>query len=206
MKRFHFISGFCTAGLAAATLAHATSAHAIVFDFQFDNIFNGLPLEPPIIGTGTFSFDGYPGSGVFPLTSLPNYAFSFNVNDLSFNTADMATPPSDVNAVITRIGNDWSLNFEGDNSGPYGGSLDFVNGITGLSFQPSGGPLYFAVSDNALPDSDIEGTYQALAPVPVPAPLPALGVSAAFAFSRSLRKRSARASSAAPYLISSQPK
>lgn len=204
MKTFHFISGFCTAGLAAATLAHATSAHALVFDFQFDNIFNGLPLEPPIIGTGTFSFDGHPGSGTFPLTSLPNYAFSFNINSLSFDTADMATPPSDVNAVITRAGSNWSLNFAGNNSGPYGGSLDFVNGITGLSFQPFGGPLYFAVSDNALPEPDIGGTYQALAPVPVP--LPALGVSAAFAFSRSLRKRSARASSAAPYLISSQPK
>jgi hypothetical protein len=118
----------------------------------------------------------------------------------------MATPPSDVNAVITRAGSNWSLNFAGNNSGPYGGSLDFVNGITGLSFQPFGGPLYFAVSDNALPGPDINGTYQALASVPVPAPLPALGISAAFAFSRSLRKRSARASSAAPYLISSQPK
>ena len=206
MKAVQFVSGFCTAGLAIASLAHATPAQALEFTFLFDNAFNGLPLEPPIIGTGTFSFDGHPGSGTFPLTSLPNYAFSLNINGLSFDNADMATPPQAVVAVITRAGSNWSLNFAGGETAPYFGSLDFINGTTGLSFQPSGGPLYFAVS-NTLAQPDIFGTYQALAPVPVPAPLPALGVSAAFAFSRRLRKRSIRALQRHSMpVISSQPK
>lgn len=74
---------FGALALAASTLGYTSPAQALTFNFQFDNTQNGvgdgLPLDPPIVGTGTFSFDGNPGEGTFALDSLANFNFAFDI-------------------------------------------------------------------------------------------------------------------------------
>ena len=188
--------GVMTAGLASVfALASAPApAQALVFQFQFDNVGDGPPLDPPIVGSGSFSFDGDPGAGSFALTSLPNYTFSFLFNDgNAFGNADITTPLSEVLVLISQTGNTYDLKFS--NINPFGGgsgsgSIDFDNTLSSLSFEPPG----FRGNLDLYSSGSYFGNYSATAPVPsatasVPGPLPIFGVAAAFGFSRKLRKR-----------------
>jgi hypothetical protein len=179
-----FRLGACSA---IACFALAPSAHALVFNFEFDNVGDGLPLDPPIVGSGTFSFDGNPGPGTFALRTLPNFKFDFNFGGTTFNNANLATDPSLVFVEIFGAGNLFSLNFTGSDD-PFSGSLGFISDAGDqLSFEP-GEPgldapeLYFSVTSNG----ETFGNYQATA---VPGPLPLLGAASAFGFSRKLRRK-----------------
>ena len=190
--------GVMTAGLASVfALASAPApAQALVFQFQFDNVGDGPPLDPPIVGSGSFSFDGDPGAGSFALTSLPNYTFSFLFDDgNSFGNADITTPLSEVLVLISQTGNTYGLKFSNTNPSGFGGgsgsgSIDFDNTLSSLSFEPPG----FRGNLDLYSSGSYFGNYSATAPVPsatasVPGPLPIFGVAAAFGFSRKLRKR-----------------
>ena len=186
--------GVMTAGLASAFALASAPAHALVFHFQFDDVPDGLPLDLPIVGTGTFSFDGDPGVGSFALTSLPNYTFSFLFDGgNSFGNADIATPLNEVLVLISQTGNTYGLKFSNTDpfgGGLFGGSIDFDNTVSFLSFEPPG----FGRNLDLYRSGSYFGSYSAIAPVPSAAasvlgPLPIFGVASAFCFSRKLRKR-----------------
>ncbi|MBD2566895.1 PEP-CTERM sorting domain-containing protein [Anabaena lutea] len=137
----------------AAIGASPLKSQALTFDFTFDNSPNGT-VTAPIVGSGTFSFDGDLGDGTFALTSLTNYNFSFDFGVNSFTNANIVTPVANVLVKIATIGSDRFVNFGGSGGGPFGGSLDFLN-PSPLSFQPNFGPLYFTAAGF--------GTYQGVA-------------------------------------------
>ena len=193
MKSLKPLALLCAAGLTTAVLGHATPAQALIFAFEFDGTFDST-LTPPIVGTGTFSFDGDPGPGTFALTSLPNFNFLFNFGSESFTNADISTPLVDILVGITVVGSDYSVNFGGSSGGPQGGSIDFDNSNGVLSFEPDFGSLYFTAP---LGGAQTFGTFQGL--TPVPGPLPLFGAGAAFGFSRKLRRKIRRSQ---PELIS----
>lgn len=143
MKTLNSLGLLCAAGLATVALGHAAPAHALSFDFLFDNSPDGT-LTPPIVGTGTFSFDGDPGLRDFALTSLPNFNFLFDIDTSSFSNADSVTPLDNVLVRISQIGSDFSVSFGGSQGGPNNGSIDFNNAGDVLSFQPDFGNLYFS--------------------------------------------------------------
>lgn len=191
--------------LGAGVALASAPAHALVFEFQFDNAGNdGLPLDPPIVGSGSFSFDGDPGVGSFALTSLGNYTFDFLFDDgNAFGNAELTTPPSEVLVLISQNGNKYNLRFgntdpngNGFGTGHYRGSIDFENVSHSLTFEPPrfGGNLDKYIKTNLPPDSLVpsvpSGAY--LASAPVPGPLPLMGAGAAFAWSRRLRRRIAK--------------
>jgi hypothetical protein len=181
--------------LGAGVALASAPAHALVFEFQFDNAGNGLPLDPPIVGSGSFGFDGDPGVGSFALTSLGNYTFDFLFDDgNAFGNADITTPASEVLVLISQNENTYNLRFSNTNpfgGGHYDGALDFDNGSSTLTFEPPafGGNLdmYIKTESNSSAPS---GAY--LASAPVPGPLPLMGAGAAFAWSRRLRRRIAK--------------
>lgn len=163
-----------TSSVVALTVLGATSlkSQALTVNFSFDNSSNNT-ATPPIVGTGTFNFDGDPGNGTFALTSLANYNFSFNfLNGSSFTNTDIRTPLANILVRIATNGTDRFVNFGGSGGGPFGGSLDFTNASGSLSFQPGFGTLYFRTGSGL-------GTYQGIVqtdPTPVPAPASLLGV------------------------------
>ena len=180
------------AALAGGVVALSSApAHALVFQFQFDGVPDGR-IDPPIVGTGSFSFDGDPGTGSFALDSLANYTFNFAFSGGdAYGNRNIVTPTSEVLVLISKSGNSLKLNFSNTNgfgSGPGFGSIDFFNGANTLSFEPPGFggnlDLYFA--------SPYFGNYSASAPgsgsASVPGPLPLMGVAAAFGWSRRLRR------------------
>ena len=96
--------GMLAGGLTLGSLCDAAPAQAIVFNFRFDGVSNGLPLEQPIVGTGTLSFDGNGSVGEFPLTSLPNYSFLINLGGATYTNANITTPVANVIARIVSSG------------------------------------------------------------------------------------------------------
>ena len=155
--------------LAAALCLSVGSAQALTFNFSFDNTPDGV-VGAPLVGSGTFSFDGDPGDGQFALTSLSNADFAFDIAGNAFGNANIVTPLANVLVQISTVGTDRVVNFGGSGGGPFAGSLDFINGGgASLSFQPFFGSLYF--SDNFF------GTYEGVAvaaPIPLPLSLPLL--------------------------------
>ncbi len=162
-----------TSSIVAVTVIGATplKSQALTFDFTFDNTFDGS-VTAPIVGTGTFSFDGDIADGQVALTSLANFDFDFNFdNGSSFTNTNIATPLANILVNIATIGSDRFVNFGGSGGGPFGGSLDFVNAANILTFQPGFGPLYQSTSAG--------GTYQGIARAdvtPVPEPGSILGL------------------------------
>ncbi len=92
--------GMLTGGVTQGSPCDAAPAQAIVFNVRFDGVANGLPLELPIVGTGTLSFDGNGSVGKVPLTSLPNYSFLINLGGATYTNATITTPVANV---ITKI-------------------------------------------------------------------------------------------------------
>jgi hypothetical protein len=126
--------------------------------FQFDNTPDAT-VSPPIVGTGTFGFTGDPGDGTFALTSLTSPTFNFTVGGANFGDADIQTPLATIDIIISTVGLNRNVTFDSLEGGPFGGSLDFINGGgTGLSFEPNGGQLYFSGASF--------GTFQGVVPVP----------------------------------------
>ncbi|MFB2936251.1 PEP-CTERM sorting domain-containing protein [Aerosakkonemataceae cyanobacterium BLCC-F154] len=143
-------------------------SEALTFDFKFDSTPDATVTDP-LVGTGTFSFDGDPGDGTFALTSLSNFNFSFNIGGNSFTNTDIATPLVNILVNIGTNGSDRFVNF-GGSGGPFGGSIDFLN-TNSLSFQPGFGSLYFSGANF--------GTYQGIVQAdvtPVPEPSTILGL------------------------------
>lgn len=175
--------------LPALTLLCTSLGFAGTFTFQFDNTFDGT-LTPPIVGTGTFTFTTDPGNGTFGFADFGTTQFSLNFGGVTFSEADIATPLSNVQLRITEVSGVRFLNFGGSGGGPFGGSLDFVNGSSSdLSFQPGFGSLYFS-------DANF-GTYEAvLDTVPEPATSMFLGVGIAALAVLSHRRHSARSNRA----------
>jgi hypothetical protein len=139
--------------LLALSLAFALRASAISFTFQFDS--DPTPgIQSPLVGTGTFTFANDPGIGTFAFNSLGAFAMVFNfTNGDSFSQANITSDLSQVFVVLTNFGAGRRLQFSDDGDGSGGtfvGSLDFVNGPNGLSFEPSyagqGLRLYFESS------------------------------------------------------------
>lgn len=147
--------------------ASPLKSQAVTFDFQFDNTFDGT-VTAPIVGAGTFSFDGDIADGTFALTSLANFDFSFNfVDGSSFTNTDIATPLANILVKVATIGSDRFVNFGGSGGGPRLGSIDFSN-ANFLTFQPNFGSLYGSTSGF--------GTYQGIEPADVtPTPVPEPG-------------------------------
>jgi MYXO-CTERM domain-containing protein len=162
------------AGAAALTVACAQPARALIFDFTFDNTPDAT-VTAPLVGSGSFSFDGDPGNGIFALTSLANYELDFTFATGSFTEADIGTPLANILVQISTDGTDRFVNFGGSGGGPFGGSIDFpVEPF--LIFEPDFGSLYFS--------GNVTGTYQGIAvddtptntPEPMTAALFAIGV------------------------------
>jgi PEP-CTERM motif-containing protein len=111
-----------------------------LFFFQFDDTDNGT-VTPPIVGTGTFSFAIDPGNGTHALTSLGAFSMSFTFGATTFTNTHIVTPLSEVLVVLSMQGTDRRVQFSNINpfgSGPFMGSIDFINGGNGLSFEPPG--------------------------------------------------------------------
>ena len=135
----------------------------------------------PVVGTGTFSFNGTNGDGTYLLSSLTNYTFNFTVDGFTFTNSSIDTVNlADVEVVIY----DGGTNFYFDTScsasgcyGPYDGSLDFTNASGNLlSTEPNFiGPTplneYFAAASASAPKSS-SGYYGTSIPSATPEPEP----------------------------------
>jgi hypothetical protein len=135
------------------SLLFALRASAITFTFSFDND-PATGIQAPIVGTGIFTFANDPGNGTFAFNSLGAFSMAFSFSDGSaFTGADIVSDLSQVLVVLSPSGTDRRLQFSDTGAGgggPFGGSLDLLNGTGGLSFEPSyfGGnlDLYFTIS------------------------------------------------------------
>jgi hypothetical protein len=165
----------CLLVLGAGSTAHADP----LFVFQFDASPDGL-ISPPLVGTGTFSFANDPGDGTHLLTSLGAFSMSFTFGTDSFTDVDIATPLGEVLVILSTTGPDRELQFSNTNafgSGPFAGSLDFINvSDDNLSFEPPGfGTGLIFYSESSQPLQFPSGDYLALQVVPEPASLVLLG-------------------------------
>jgi hypothetical protein len=146
-----------------------------LFVFQFDAFPDGL-ISPPLAGTGTFSFANDPGDGTHLLASLGAFSMSFTFGADTFTDADIASPLSEVLAILSTTGPDRRLQFSNTHalgSGPFGGSLDLINGSgDNLSFEPPGfGAGLILYSESNQPLQFPSGDYLALqAPAAIPEP------------------------------------
>lgn len=145
------------AAAAAFTFGLAAPAAAVTnISFFFDNTPDSTVVAP-IVGNGSFSTSDTLGLGDFGLNSLTDFSFSFTFGGVSFDESHIQTPLANVILRISQNGPMTLLTFGGNEGGPFGGSLDFVNGFNQLSFQPDFGVLYFMNGDG----NEYFGTYAA---------------------------------------------
>ncbi|MBD2694026.1 hypothetical protein [Anabaena catenula] len=177
---------------AAGILASSTfPAQALVFNFQFDNTLDGT-ITPPIVGTGTFSFDGDLGDGTFALTFLPNYNFSFNFGGDTFTNGDIVGDHDLVYAIISTSGSDRFVNFSDVN--PNNPLILFTPEFRSLLLGGNLGNLYEYDGNPAT--GRLQGTFQGIASAATPVPfdipggatIPAVGSLFALALMRKAKK------------------
>jgi hypothetical protein len=185
-----------TSSIVAVTAIGASplKSQALTFDFTFDDTPDATVTDP-IVGTGTFSFDGDIADGTFALTSLPNFNFFFIVNNGSngsrFTNTSIRTPLADILVKIATIGSDRFVNFGSLSGGLDRGPLEFIDiplasrdfGI--LIFERGFGSQYFNLNfifkgiGVFSPIEPTRGTYQGIARAdvtPVPEPGSILGL------------------------------
>ena len=154
--------------------AGLANAVPVNFDFEFDNLFNSLPLDPPIVGTGQVRFDDV-GNGSFSLTALTNLSMQFSIAGEIFSLGDADTPLGEVLAVVSDYEGGRRFQFSntrGFGSGPYFGSIDFTNaGGANLTFQPPGYGDSLDLYQMTGPRVGTMGSYLAVNAVPVPGTL-----------------------------------
>jgi hypothetical protein len=160
---------------ATALCAAGLSAQASVVNFQFDAT-DDITLTAPIVGTGTFSFDGPAIAGTtVALSSLSNVAMSFTVGTTTVTFADLVTPLANIQVSFTLSGLDILTNFGGSGGGPFGASADFTDATGFFSFEPNFGTRYFVTAAGAGVASF--GTFRGVVQlVPEPMPLALLGL------------------------------
>ena len=106
---------------------------------------------------------------------------SFTFGTDSFTAVDVATPLDEVLVSLSTAGPNRRLQFSNTNafgSGPFAGSLDFIN-VSGdnLSFEPPGfGAGLIFYSESSQPLQFPSGDYLALQVVPEPDSLALLGM------------------------------
>jgi hypothetical protein len=145
--------------------------NAITFDFIFDN--DPTPgIQPPLIGSGTFTFANDPGDGTFAFAGLGSFSMTFSLLSGSsvFTQADILSDLSLATVVLSTSGFGRVLRFSdtgAGSGGPFAGSLDLIN-LNGdaLTFEPSyfgeGLRLYQAANSTAI----LFGDYSAVHGVP----------------------------------------
>lgn len=141
--------------LAAAAPLIAVAVPAVAstgFTVQFDGV--GLfddeslplgdgPITPPVVGVGTFTSPVDLAPGIYDLSSLSGFTFSFTINGHTYTQSGMTTPLSGVAIRISDLGGGVERLFftesggTGSNGGSNGGALDLSDGTNFLSFEPS---------------------------------------------------------------------
>lgn len=158
---------------------------------------DGLPIDPPLVGTGSFTFATDPGDGTFALTSLGAFSMSFMFGPVTFTETDITTPLGEILVVLSSMGLDRRAQFSnndpsGFGNGGFNGSIDFVAGTDFLSFEPPGfgGTLDLYILDGTV---DAFGNYLGqltAAAVPEPGLLPLMGIGLLALFGASRRRLS----------------
>jgi hypothetical protein len=155
----------------AATLAFGFRLPAqTTFHFEFDD--NAAPgIQPPIVGTGFFTFATDPGDGTFPVADLGAFSMGFTFTDgESFNQTDISSKLSQLLVVLSGSGSTRRLQFSDTGpvagGGPYHGSLDLTSGSEYLAFAPDDSPGLeeYIVGVTGKEGSAHSGDYLANAP------------------------------------------
>lgn len=163
-------------------LACAGAAHAATFQITYDTTPNAA-IDGPIVGTGTFSYDGAAAAGSFLLSDLTGVSFSatftggVTFSGPPFDPADQSLIGIDVTDVGGGV---FQLIFTGQSAGT-NGSLDIITATGALSHQPSdllggnaGMRLYFA--NDSTTGLSAFGDYLVTSAVPEPATLALFGM------------------------------
>lgn len=130
-------------------------SNAGVFHLEFDDVGDGLPLDAPIVGTGTVSWTGPNNDGTFPILGLADFDLQFDFGGDTFTLTDATTPLSEVLVMVSGGGTELFFGNTGPTSGGFAGAIDFVDAdnsnalISVLSFEPPAfspppASLYFA--------------------------------------------------------------
>ena len=153
-------------------------ADAGIFQLEFDNVADGLPLDAPIVGTGTVSWTGPNIDGTFPVLSLPDFDVMFDFGGDTFTLADATTPLSEVLALVSGNGTEFFFGNTGPVSGGLFGAIDFMDADMSnmnnsiLSFEPPGfsvpPPSLYYVGN--LTSQTYFGDYSAVSSSVVPEP------------------------------------
>lgn len=114
---------------------------ATTFNFLFDSN-PATGIQSPLVGTGTFTFATDPGDGTHAFSSLGAFSMNYAFTSGSiFTEADIKSNLALVQVVLSTVGSVRRLQFSDTGlggGGPFGGSIDFVNGLgRSLTFEPT---------------------------------------------------------------------
>ena len=112
--------------LTLVLLASSELAHAATFDIAY---YDGDAFPDPLVGTGTFSYDGPAAVGSFALASLTGVTFDATIVGFTLTTADLSTNSATSGiSVFALAGGQFGLVFTGSGGTVNGGSLELENG------------------------------------------------------------------------------